>query len=559
MKKQSSLSLKTKIALSFAILASVGYIIFGFITIKTMSGKIADAMLDEFIHVDEQIAEQAAIIIEKGGEADELQAFVEGLISNNKYIAYAVVVDKEVSAYAHSDAEKIGKSYADDTGYSVPAATQGVVMTSKFWADVQKAWTYDVMCPIKVNGNLWGSMDVGIYNSEVDAVTNSVRNTEISVAIVLIALMLITIVVICTILFKPFADFIAVCDEMGKGDFSIDLGQKKENVRSEFGKMTNSLIDMKEGLVALINRTNSDVTKLLSITDNLREKAINTQDMAAEIASKAEEAVNKTESQMEFSHSNSQMAGNISSGMDVVAKDVTKISVASKDTASEAEAGVGIIDKMVSQISVIADNVSATNAQIQELEKMSGNIQNVVQLIMEISSQTNLLALNASIEAARAGEQGKGFAVVAGEVKNLAEQSSEAAADISKIIQEIQTLISSCAGLMEEGDSSVQKGISLANQAEESFSQIKEMITGVSSEMSSISTVTGKTATDTSSLQDNIQEIQGISDLVVENTNSVSKAAQTQADLMKSVVDEVDELVKISGSIENNLSAFKLT
>ena len=33
---------------------------------------------------------------------------------------------------------------------------------------------------------------------------------------------------------------------------------------------------------------------------------------------------------------------------------------------------------------------------IQELEKMSGKIQSVIQLIMEISGQTNLLALNSA-------------------------------------------------------------------------------------------------------------------------------------------------------------------
>ena len=63
---------------------------------------------------------------------------------------------------------------------------------------------------------------------------------------------------------------------------------------------------------------------------------------------------------------------------------------------------------------------------VEKINELTGTI-------MEISSQTGLLALNASIEAARAGEAGKGFAVVATEIGSLADQTSQAIANISAV------------------------------------------------------------------------------------------------------------------------------
>jgi len=93
-----------------------------------------------------------------------------------------------------------------------------------------------------------------------------------------------------------------------------------------------------------------------------------------------------------------------------------------------------------------AARVDALLGQVRELIPLTNTIR-------DIARQTDLLAVNAAIEAARAGPEGAGFKIVAAEVRQLANQTAEAAQRISQGIQGISRTEES---LQQEGEPSAR-------------------------------------------------------------------------------------------------------
>ncbi len=129
---------------------------------------------------------------------------------------------------------------------------------------------------------------------------------------------------------------------------------------------------------------------------------------------------------------------------------VLEVRRAGMEVASSAERILTLSEAMASGAAHQAMVLDRVTKKIIALGERSLEINQIVELIDEISTQTNMLGLNAAIEASRAGEQGKGFAVVANEVRKLAERTGAATKDIGMFIESIQEASEEAVRAMEE-------------------------------------------------------------------------------------------------------------
>ena len=109
-----------------------------------------------------------------------------------------------------------------------------------------------------------------------------------------------------------------------------------------------------------------------------------------------------------------------------------------------------------------------TTRLVQDLMTASATIDEVVTVIGSVTDQTRLLALNATIEAARAGEHGQGFAVVATEVKNLADETSQATDQIARRVESLRATASAAATAVDHISSTITR----VDQAQEVISDV---------------------------------------------------------------------------------------
>ncbi|UUD62770.1 methyl-accepting chemotaxis protein [Pseudomonas seleniipraecipitans] len=326
---------------------------------------------------------------------------------------------------------------------------------------------------------------------------------------------------------QPLAKIIHAAKAMAKGNLRTTISVDSND---EAGQLQQALADMQAGLRRMIETIRSESEELRKASHSLSE----TSSEVARGASEQADGATSMAAAME------QMIGNIAQIAEHTrsARDISEQS--EQLTTSGGQVILGVVDGM----NGIADAVNQSSQTITALGQSSEQINSIILVIRSIAEQTNLLALNAAIEAARAGEAGRGFAVVADEVRSLAARTAQSTQEITVMIQRISESTIVAVKSMDAGVSRVSDGVTMAQQASASISEIRR---GVQ-----------RSAQMVDEIAHTITEQSKASNEVAERVEMISEVAQRNNLAMQDLASMLAQMDNSAQAMEASVRRFEL-
>lgn len=325
--------------------------------------------------------------------------------------------------------------------------------------------------------------------------------TTVVIALIVIIIVVITVSIIFALsLGKGIADSIATpldeiknrLDTFAQGDLSSPF----------------PTVDTKDELAEMVATTTSMATTLQFVINDVKNILNQMADADFTVTS-----ADKTKYTGEFEEILTAMAllkrqlvetlHSVSEASNQVAAGANNLSDAAQSLAEGATDQAGAVEEMQATITTISDDIRITansagdsynqaRTYAEEAERShremkammdamsrindaSQQVGNIISEIEDIASQTNLLSLNASIEAARAGEAGRGFSVVADQIRQLAEQSANSAAETRTLIETSLSAIADGSKTVDIVNASIDRvveGIELIAQSSKAISEM---------------------------------------------------------------------------------------
>lgn len=344
-------------------------------------------------------------------------------------------------------------------------------------------------------------------------------------------------------------------EKASTGDLTVDIHTRRKD---EFMILCESTNQMLGNIRALINKADT-VAKALG---NASERVGGNSGILLEETKSITTSISDVEKGIVMQANDAENCltrmDDLSKKIGVVSENTGKIADIADVTKSTVSDGLATIDTLQDKVKATTQVTAEVISNIEDLEKASQSIANIVGAINDIADETSLLSLNASIEAARAGDAGRGFAVVAESIRKLAEQSLNSVNEIRNIVGKIQKQTVDTVEVAKQAEVIVNSQEEALKATIDVFHNIDKHVSGLAENLSQISA--GIDAME-GAKKDTLAAIESISAVAEETASAVTEvneAAGRQLEAVKKLNNESEELIDRSEDLVEAINKFTI-
>ncbi len=394
------------------------------------------------------------------------------------------------------------------------------------------------------------------YDAELARGANQILLYNIIGFIGLLIISLSVTIILSRKITKPIKQVANSLSQVSEGDLTIDKINVNTNDETKLlANSVNLLVDNLGNIVKMTIKASDDLTsyarelssssETVSIASN--EVAIATTQVAEQSSKQHRDTVDSVDK------------------LNLLGDNIGKSAEASDKMGETLEQNIKTKDLGLSSINDLKDanaqnneNTAILEEQISKINEHSNDINQITTIITNIAKQTNLLALNASIEASRAGEEGQGFSVVADQIRELANESADAAEDINNKIGQMGAQTEEAVTFISKNRLGVEKINQAVDQTEISFNNIAEEMQALAEDINNIIDHTSQI----NIMKDEILVmLNNVLDATQDNsasTEEIAATAQEQSGIIAEINENISKLNDMATGLNNLVNEFKV-
>lgn len=334
--------------------------------------------------------------------------------------------------------------------------------------------------------------------------------------------------------------------------FRIQRSTKKNLIKTEqqnrrnqnaIGRLLDEISTLADGDLTVHATITEDITGAIAdainyTTDQLRHLVSSINQTTEQISAAAQSTQATAMHLAEASDQQAEQISTVTAAVKEMAASIVTVSNTANRSSEVATQSVDIAKKgalavqnSIRGMDTIREQIQSTSKRIKRLGESSQEISDMVDLINDIAEQTNILALNAAIQASMAGESGHGFAIVADEVQHLAEKSTDATRKIETLISTILADTHEAVASMEHSTLQVVAGTKIAQNSGEALTEIENVSALLAELTQSISASAQQQTTAAASISESMTVIEKVTSQNLSGTNKTSASIGHLADL----------------------------